>query len=441
MKNKLMRVWAVILALVMLGVTACGQSPAGDSPSQTNEDGSGAQTSADNSTDGENTVKLAIGVPLSGSYADCGKQGLDGATYAVDYINEKGGIQALGGAKIELVSFDTTSDSNQSMIAMERAVEQYNPAAVLGMSYSGLTVPCLPVAEKLQVPLLTTCISPDLNNQGYKYIFAPDPKSAQFADQQVAALKTLNDDYNYDLTKVAIVYEDSEYGITTAESDKAIVEQAGFEVVLYEAFPVGFTDASSLVTSIKQSGATVLFPAAGTQEAILIVNALKSINYMPLVIAGGAGFLWPTIRDELGDNIEGVLSAAQWNWDSKYIRDNAELWDFVNGFEEEYGYFITEHGGAYAGLVGMFAWAIEQCGSASPSDIRDALDGAEIREGLAQLFAPGYVTFDETGWNDSAYAVLIQWQKMEDGVYRPLTIYPEDASATELIVDDSLFSY
>lgn len=173
----------------------------------------------------------------------------------------------------------------------------------------------------------------------------------------------------------------------------------------------------------------------------MIINALKSIKYMPLVIAGGAGFLWPTIRDELGDNINGVLSAAQWNWDSKYIRDNEELWSFVQGFEDEYGYFITEHGGAYAGLVGVFVSAIEKCGSADPVAIRDALDGMEIRDGLAQLFAPGYVTFDETGWNDSAYAVLIQWQECEDGISRPLTIYPREASSVELIVDENLFSY
>lgn len=440
LKSKVKKALVLLLAAVfVLEAAACAGTPSGGENTQ----GPGSPTEAPSNNSGGqvDTVKLCIGTPLSGSYADCGKQGLDGAQYAVDYINANGGIQALGGAKIELISFDTTSDSNQSMIAMERAIEQHSPSAVLGMSYSGLTIPCLPVAEKLQTPLLTTCISPDLNNQGYKYIYAPDPKSAQFADQQVAALQTLNSDYDYDLTKVAIVYEDSEYGITTAESDKAIVEAAGFEVVLYEAFPVGFTDASSLVTSIKQSGATVLFPAAGTQEAILIVNALKSINYMPLIIAGGAGFLWPTIRDELGDNINGVLSAAQWNWDSKYIRDDEELWSFINGFEEEYGYFITEHGGAYAGLVGVFVSGIEKCGSADPVALRDALEGMEIRDGLGQLFAPGYVTFDETGWNNSAYAVLIQWQKCDDGVYRPLTIYPKEAASVELIVDKNLFSY
>ena len=430
---------ALLLSCAFLfGAAGCGND---SGPTGNTGTPGGEETGSSGGGGDVETVKLCIGTPLSGSYADAGQQGLDGATYAVDYINSNGGIQALGGAQIELISFDTTSDSNQSMIAMERAIEQYHPSAVMGMGYSGLTLPCLPVAERLQTPLLTTCISPDLNNQGYEYIYAPDPKSAQFAEQQTKALVTLTEETGYDLSKVAIVYEDSEYGITTAESNREIVEAAGFEVVLYEAFPVGFTDASSLVTSIKQSGATVLFPAAGTQEAILIVNALKSIDYTPLIIAGGAGFLWPTIRNELGDSIEGVLSAAQWNWDSKYIRDNEELWDFVNGFEEEYGYFITEHGGAYAGLVGCFFSAIEACGSADPVAIRDAMDGMEIREGLAQLFAPGYVTFDETGWNDSAYAVLIQWQKCEDGVYRPLTIYPEEAATAELIVDDNLFDY
>src|SRR5947209_4120309 len=51
------------------------------------------------------SVKMAMIAPLSGPWARQGQLLRQGAEMAIDEINQKGGIQKLGGAKFELVEF------------------------------------------------------------------------------------------------------------------------------------------------------------------------------------------------------------------------------------------------------------------------------------------------------------------------------------------------
>src|ERR1700720_4740207 len=52
------------------------------------------------------SVKIAVIVPLSGPWARQGQLVKFGAETAVEEINASGGIQSMGGARLELVSID-----------------------------------------------------------------------------------------------------------------------------------------------------------------------------------------------------------------------------------------------------------------------------------------------------------------------------------------------
>jgi len=54
-------------------------------------------------------VKVGILHPVSGALSYSGQQGRVGATFAIEEINAAGGIKSLGGAKIEAVLGDLTS--------------------------------------------------------------------------------------------------------------------------------------------------------------------------------------------------------------------------------------------------------------------------------------------------------------------------------------------
>lgn len=383
------------------------------------------------STSGEKVETVYIGManPLTGANADAGTQDLYAAQLAVKHINAKGGIKSLGGAKVELVVIDTTSDSTQIAQIVEREISGNKLSGIVGTGFSGLTLPMLPIIEKYGIPTVTNSINDKISASDYNYIFQAVPKGSSFGQTQVDYIKYLIDEKGIDIKKVAIVYENSSYGQSAAEGSLKIAEGAGLEVVLNAPFTPNFSDASSLVTAMKESGADVILPVAYSQDAKLIVNTMKSMNYDPLVVAGGAGFLWPQLGKELGEASDGLTSVASWNWDSANISNDPELLAITKEFEETYGYYMTEHAGPSYAATWIIKEGIEKAASADPSAVRDAIAGSSYDSGEITMIQPGKVAWNAGGWNENVKAVMIQWQ----GGY-PRTIFPREFSVTEIMI-------
>lgn len=371
-------------------------------------------------------VKIGFLNPLSGKDADAGQQDLNAARLAVDDINKAGGIKSLGGAKVELVVADTTSDPKQATSVAERLFSAGGLAGAVGTGISGLTMPIQPLAERHRIPILTNSINDNITSQGYSFTFQVTPKGSQFGHTQVEFFKYLTSKFGLKAKKAAIVYEDSGYGVSTAKGVKDIAEGAGLDVVMYESYPHGFTDAGPLVTKIKSSGATIVFPVAYTTDAILIINTMKSMRFSPMIIGGGAGFLWPAFGEALGENVNGFVSVASWNWDSKNIAGNPQMADVPKRYEQRFKTFMTEHAGPTYTAVRLIAEAVNQAKSADPLKVREALSKMDFKKGsYGQLMQPGGVKFDANGWNSGVHPVMIQWQGG-----KPRTVFPEaDASS------------
>ena len=113
------------------------------------------------------TIKVGCIFPLTGNNADQGVFNVDGCQFAVDYINEHGGIKALDGAQLELLPYDNQSDADQSKAAAERLINE-NPdiVAVTGAGSSTYVLPMLPVFEKNGMPFLTAQVSESITSQG-----------------------------------------------------------------------------------------------------------------------------------------------------------------------------------------------------------------------------------------------------------------------------------
>lgn len=425
MKKTTAPILACLLCITLLA--GCGGGPSAPANSASSANSTPA-TSSDADGAGASVEKVQIGFlnPLSGANADAGQQDLYACQLAVRHINESGGIKALGGAQVELVVADTTSDATQSGQIAERTISANNLSGIVGTGISGLTMPILPITEKYGVPMITNSINDDITNQGYEFIFEPVPKGSTFGGQQVAFIKYLQEQ-GVPANKVAIIYENSSYGQSTAAGSLNIATEAGLEVVMNESFPPNFSDASSLVTALKNSGAEIVMPVAYSQDAKLIVNTMEAMNYSPIIIGGGAGFLWPVLGQEMGDKVNGLISVASWNWDSKNIAENSELLGITADFEKEFGYFMTEHAGPSYTATWMIKEAIEKAGSADPQSVRDAIASTDFGPEHRNLMQPGTTHWDEGGWNENVQAVMIQWQ---DG--KPRTIFPREFSVVEI---------
>ena len=80
-------------------------------------------------------------------------------------------------------------------------------------------------------------------------------------------------------SKVAILYESTDYGMGQEEIISQILKESGAEIVCSEAYVLGETkDFTNILTKVKNSGADSIFLAGTYTEGALIVKQQKSLG-------------------------------------------------------------------------------------------------------------------------------------------------------------------
>lgn len=374
-------------------------------------------------------VEIAVFESLSGVNVDMGTMSRDGTILAAEDVNGMGGIKALGGAKIKLVIADVTSTVSQGANVVKRTLETNKVSAIIGYGTSSMGLTCLPLSERAQIPVITGSVSDKLLEQGYKYIFMNPPRASNMGGAQVKFLRYLKNQYKLPINKVGFAYENSAYGTSTAVGTKETAMKEGFtNFGLYEAYDAKFTDASPLVTKIKASGIDALFLMSMTPDALLIMSTMYTMRVRPLVIGGGAGFIWPDVQKSLGDKVNGVFSVAACNWDSKNVMTDPLRKSAVERYKKRFGNYMPEQAQEHYGMLWILKEAMEKAGSSDAQKIREALLSTEFSQGGAGMMQPGRVKFDPVGANAAIHPVIIQWQEGE-----PRTVYPEEDSLRKVI--------
>ncbi len=385
---------------------------------------------------GEQTIKIGMIFPFSGPNADQGVFNRNGADLAVQMINDAGGIKSLGGRKLEVVYQDNQSSSDMARQVAERILAE-NPdiVAVHGASASAFVLPMLATFEKSGVPFLTAQTSQTITGQGYEYVFAFAAQSPQFAATQVAMLDWLNKEYGLNITKVGLIYEDSEWGLTNSQAARDEIKKSTTLTLAYDQkYQASSSDLSPLIVGMMDAGCEAVFPTSYTQDAKLIFNTMVQYKYSPLVVGGGAGFLYPVFAKDLGDLVDGVLSVSSHNYDAKSIRDNKQFANVGEEYEKQFKEIMPEQGVSAFNAVYLVAQALEKTGSTDLEQLRDAIRALTI----TSLTPGGALKFDETGWNTNSVAVMIQWQKDSDGVYRPHSVFPPQEATVEFQLTEML---
>ena len=68
------------------------------------------------------TIKIGFLDPLSGPFANVGEHGAREALLAIEGVNAAGGV--MGGAKFDLVTFDTKSSPQEALISLKQMTDQ-----------------------------------------------------------------------------------------------------------------------------------------------------------------------------------------------------------------------------------------------------------------------------------------------------------------------------
>ena len=364
-------------------------------------------------------INVGVILPLSGANAQFGINSRQGIELVADEINAAGGIKGLGGAKINLVIADSTSTPNNAATVAQRLIAENECCAILGAFASSLTLAISEVTERRGVPLITMSYSDQLTGRGFKNVFQVTPKGSVIGKAQFNFAADLSGGTSK-VNKVAILFEDTAFGTSTAAGLRAAAKEANVEIVMDEAYPLGITDVTPLINKLRASKAQIVFPVSYLNDSLLIVRALRQQKINIPIVGGSAGYVIPDFAKALGDYADGVLSICSANYDL----DTAS----TERYRKRYNAFMVHEAVEHAVSLDVLIQSINAAKSAKTEDITRTLRSMTFTEGWAKTMTNGKIKFDETGLNIHAEPVMVQWQKNELA-----TVWPQKFAKAKVI--------
>jgi branched-chain amino acid transport system substrate-binding protein len=358
-------------------------------------------------------VNIGVIQPLSGANAQFGINCRNGIELVADTINATGGIKALGGAKINLIVSDATSNPTTASTVAQHLITQNELTAVLGAFVSSLTLAISEVTARADIPFLTESFADEITGRGLESVFKVTAKASVLGRAQVNYTVAIAEAAGNKIEKIAIVYEDTAYGVAQSRGLRRAAKDANIEVVMDEPYPLGITDARPLIDKLQASGAHAAFPLSYLNDSLFIVRAMRQRRITMPVIGGAAGYIIPDFEKGLGEFSEDVLSISPTNYDLAPA--------LTDPFRKRFGFFMVHEAIESAVTLDVLVQAIERAKSAKPKAVTEALHGARFEGGWTKALPGGAVQFDQTGLNTLLVPIMVQWRKQE-----LVTVWPKD---------------
>lgn len=246
------------------------------------------------------TESYTIGVilPLTGSRANAGNDGMDGIKLAMATIQER---KASLAEKIRLVYEDNASKPDGSVSALKKLITANHARIVIGPLASSTALSCVPLANNARVLLyLPTSSSPQLSGIG-KYIF----RSGVLSEQQAAkAAHYVFTTMNAKTTAILFMADDTGEGYRRAFTDA--FKALGGGILLQESYSPDALNFRSHLTKIKAASPDIIYVPATARSLAIILNQATELGIHTTIISnfGVEGSDLITLAKQ---NAEGVL--------------------------------------------------------------------------------------------------------------------------------------
>lgn len=319
-----------------------------------------------------NVIKLGCATSFTGKLSRTGKLYIDSYKYAVDRINEAGGVK-VGSKhyKFKLVFYDNKSEAIESSKLVEKLITEDKVNFLLGPYASGVTIPDSIVARRYRVPMIEGGGSSDkIFSQGNKYIFGTLPPAGDYFASTLEFLKGQTPFPK----KIAIIYADDKFDVSVAEGTLAKAKELGYDVAIYEKYTEGASDFSSVITKVKAEGIEAVLVAGHSEESINYVQQSKELNSSPYFLSLTVGPTEADFRKALGKDAEYVYGVASWSSQMEfpgYLFKDTKT--FVEDFTKKFGYDPDYHNASAIADIAVYKDAIERAGSLDREKVRDAI--------------------------------------------------------------------
>lgn len=333
----------------------------------------------------QDTIKIGVAGPISGSLAKMGADFKNGVELAVKLQNEKGGLLAK---QIEMVIGDDQADPKQAVSVANKLINS-GVIGVIGHFTSSSSIPASEYYNTAGIPMITPAsTNPQLTERGFKGVFRVCGRddqqgavAAKFAKQQLK------------IKKAAIVHDKTTYGQGLAgEFQKSM--GAGTEIVYFGGIAQGEKDFKSVLTSIKSKNPDLIYFGGIYPEGGLMVKQAREIGIKAPFLSGDA------LRDDVFLQIAGKASEGTYVTFSASLEGIPTAREFIEQYKKTYGepglYSIY----AFDAANIMFA-SIMAAGSTDGSAISEKIHSGSFRGAL------GEIKFDAKG--DVTAPAYIVW--------------------------------
>ncbi len=231
-------------------------------------------------------VKVAIIEGLSGPFANTGEAVVRNIAWAIERVNQRGGIKLPGGNRpLELLRYDSKSQPEEALSSLRAAIDDGARYILQGNS-SGVAAALIDAIgkhnerepQRAVVFLNYSAVEPSLTNEKCSFWHF---RFDAHADMRMAALmRVLKDDRS--VKSAYLIGQDYSFGqAVLREARKQIAAQRpDVQVVGEELHPLGrVKDFAPYVAKIKASGAQAVITGNWGNDLTLLVKAARDIGY------------------------------------------------------------------------------------------------------------------------------------------------------------------
>ncbi len=352
-----MRIGLIIVLLLALALAGCTQQPKGE-------------------------VTVFVAAPLTGFQANGGQTVLGGVRLAAARLNQQGGLL---GYTVKIVPVDDESDSDVAVDVAGQISEAVGRGdqvlGVIGHYNSGQTLAAMEIYQSLPIIVVTpTASETSISQRGYDNFFRVNANDAMQAQVDAGFLvNTLG------AKRIAVLHNDTEYGVGLGREISAALTSLGAEVVLTRQVAEGQERYDAEVSAVQAANPDAIFYAGYEIEAPYLRAALVQAGVTQPLLASDGAFLAATIDEAAGAAEEMYVSAFAPSpaavADSQWIKEYQAI-DFRNPDT----YSIN----GYTALMAL-ADGVKKANSLDAGKIAAALHGNSVSSLLGQL------SFDASG--------------------------------------------
>jgi branched-chain amino acid transport system substrate-binding protein len=377
--------------------------------------------------------KIVIGHPacLSGKYAKAGEQAIGGIKACVDWINNVYGGVRLDGKQIPIdykyYDCESRKEAVTSLIGRIITVDKVN--VVFSPYSSGLTLRGAPITESHKMLYMDHGgANNKIFQQGFKYIVQTIGPGSSYHQGTLDMIKKIDPKAK----AVALAYEDSEFAKSVMLGAEEHARRLGFEIIFKRTYPIGVTDLTPLLSSLKASKPDFILGGGHFEDGQLFNRQMADLDINAKALSLIAAATLPAFYEALTFMAEGVMGPSHWEYGVKYSEAGAKktglTWigpnqdEFVNLFKKALGKeIIPDYHAAEAGAqVLAYTLAVEKANSLDTTKVRDALGDLKFMS-----FYGGW-DIDDTGLQVGHSMVDVQWQGG-----RRVIVWPEAAQTGE----------